>query len=241
MTSDVLVTGGAGALGLALAPVLAARGSVRLFDVRRPEVSLPAGVEFIVGDVRERGDIETALDGVEVLVHAAAWHGIHLRDHPPEDFWSLNVDGTFVVYEAAARAGVTKAVFASTMGVYGESAGRDGERAVRVHEDLPRLPSDVYGVSKVVGEDTAAFYHRARAVRGVALRFGMFVPEPFLRYGVRLLYGGVDERDIVSAVVAAIDVLDAQPGRAFRAYNIHSQLPYEDHDALALTSDPMSV
>src|SRR5829696_6749855 len=122
MPSTVLITGGAGSLGLALAPILTGRGdTVRLLDVRRPDDPLPAGVEFADGDIRRRSDVEAAMDGVDVLIHAAAWHGIHLRDHPPEDFWSLNVDGTFAVYEAAVRAGVKKAIFSSTMGVYGES------------------------------------------------------------------------------------------------------------------------
>jgi UDP-glucose 4-epimerase len=243
MASTVLITGGAGALARVLAPVLAERGdTVRLLDVRRPDDPVPAGAEIVVGDIRQQRDVVAAMDGVDVLVHAAAWHGIHLEDHPAEDFWSLNVDGTFVIYEAAAHRGVGRAIFSSTMGVYGESSSRaDGAPAVRVHEDLPRLPSDIYGLSKVVGEETAAYFHRSRGLRGVALRYGMFVPEPFLRFGVRLLYGGVDERDVASAVVAAIDVLDAESDRPFRAYNVHSPLPFDEADAADLADDPMTV
>jgi UDP-glucose 4-epimerase len=243
MPSTVLITGGAGALARVLAPVIAERGdAVRLLDVRRPDEPVPAGAEIVVGDVRRQRDVEAAMDGVDVLVHTAAWHGIHLADHPAQDFWSLNVDGTFVVYEAAAHAGVGRAIFSSTMGVYGESSARaEGAPAVRVHEDLPRLPRDIYGLSKVVGEETVAYYHRSRGVRGVALRYGMFVPEPFLRYGVRLLYGGVDERDVASAVVAALDVLDAEPDRPFRAYNVHSPLPFDGDDASDMVNDPMTV
>lgn len=243
MPSTVLITGGAGALALAVAPLLVDRSDrVRLLDVRRPDGPVPEGVETIEGDVREPRDVNAAMDGADVLIHAAAWHGIHLRDHPAEDFWSLNVDGTFVVYEAAARAGVGRAIFSSTMGVYGGSSARaEGEPAVRLHEDLPLLPGDVYGLSKVLGEETAAFYHRSRGIRGVALRYGMFVPEPFVRYGVRLLYGGVDERDVASAVVAAIDILEAEPDRPFREYNVHSPLPFDDADAADLADDPRSV
>lgn len=243
MSSSVLITGGAGALARALAPLLVERGDrVRLLDVRRPDDPVSEGVEVVIGDVRSPADVGAAIDGVEVVVHAAAWHGIHLRDHPAEDFWALNVDGTFVVYEAAADQGVNRAIFSSTMGVYGESSSRaDGAPAIRVHEDLPRLPGDIYGLSKVLGEETAAFYHRSRGVRGVALRYGMFVPEPFVKYGVRLLYGGVDERDVASAVLAAIDTLGAQPDRPFRAYNVHSPLPFDDGDATALAADPTTV
>jgi nucleoside-diphosphate-sugar epimerase len=243
VASTVLITGGAGTLGKALTTTLVERGDqVRLIDVREPDFGLPAGTEFMAADVRVRADIEPALEGVDTLIHTAAWHGIHLRDHSADDFWSLNVNGTFNVYEAAAERKVSRAVFSSTMGVYGESSRRaDDAPAVRVHEDLPRLPGDIYGLSKVVGEETAAYYHRARGMRGVALRYGMFVPEPFLHYGIRILYGGVDDRDVAAAVLAALDILDAEPDRPFRAYGIHAPLPYDDEDAQVLPTDPLAV
>lgn len=242
MPPTILITGGAGTLGQAVTPLLLGRGcNVRLLDVRRPERA-GAGIDFVPGDVRRTDDVERAMDGVDAVVHSAAWHGVHLRDHPPRDFWSLNVDGTFVVYETAARLGVSRAVFSSTMGVYGDAARRPPEApAIRVHENLPSMPTDIYGLSKVLGEETAALYHRSRGVRGIALRYGMFVPEPFLRYGVRLLYGGVDHRDVATAVVAALDTLEAEPDRPFRAYNIHSPVPYDERDAAHLAHEPARV
>ncbi|MDQ3881114.1 MAG: NAD(P)-dependent oxidoreductase [Chloroflexota bacterium] len=241
----VLVTGGSGTLGRALTPVLRGAGyRVRLLDVAgSSDAAAPQrdGVEAMVGDVRDPAVVTSAVDGVACVVHAAAWHGIHLRDHPADDFWSLNVEGTFRLYEAAAAAGIRRAVFSSTMGVYGESRRPDENGgAVRVHEDLALLPGDVYGLSKVLGEEMAAYYHRARGVSGVALRYGMFVPEPFGHYGIRLLYGGVDERDVAAAVLAAIRRAEAGD-RPFRAYNVESALPYTEADAATLRSDPMSV
>jgi nucleoside-diphosphate-sugar epimerase len=55
------------------------------------------------------------------MVHAAALHGIHRGHWRPQDFWSINVDGTFNLYEAAAAAKVAKVVLASSMAVYGAS------------------------------------------------------------------------------------------------------------------------
>ncbi|HXG40807.1 MAG TPA: NAD(P)-dependent oxidoreductase, partial [Candidatus Limnocylindrales bacterium] len=199
--SRILVTGGAGTLGRAVAPLLVARGlAVRAIDVQ-PIDDPPAGVEVVRCDIRDRAAVERVTQGGDAVVHTAAWHGIHLRDHPASDFWELNVDGTFNVFEAAASAGARAVVFSSTMGVYGESSRPDaGGPAVRVTEDLPRRPTDIYATSKVLGEELAAYYARAGRFASCALRFGMFVPEPFLRAGIRFLYGGVDPRDVASAV-----------------------------------------
>jgi nucleoside-diphosphate-sugar epimerase len=238
----VLITGGAGTLGRALATLLIDRGTdVRLADVATI-ADPPSGAEVVACDIRDPAQVERAVEDVDAVVHAAAWHGIHLRDHPPRDFWELNVDGTFNVFEAAATAGIDRAVLASTMGVYGESRrAADGAPAVCVHEDLPRLPGEIYGMSKVVAEDVAAYYDRGRDVRSVALRFGMFVPEPFVHTGIRFLYGGVDPRDVAAAVVAALDALRDRGRGQFTAFNIESRLPYDERDGLLLRSDPMAV
>ena len=48
------------------------------------------------------------MDEIDVVVHAAAIHGIHLATHSADDFFELNVRGTFNVWEAAAAAGVKR-------------------------------------------------------------------------------------------------------------------------------------
>ena len=113
-------------------------------------------------------------------------------------------------------------------------------RSLFVREDLPLLPGDVYGYSKVVGEEMCRFQYRAARIPSVALRLGMFVPEPFFRYGIRLLYGGVDERDVGRAVMAAIDHVAA--GRVgHEAFNVESALPFTPDDGPDLRRDPLSA
>ena len=238
MAGTVLITGGAGTLGRAIGPMLASEGwTVRLADVRQPDD--PRG-EALVVDLRSWDDVRRAVDGVDAIIHAAAWHGVHLRDHPPRDFWELNVDGTFNVLEAAAEAGVGRFVLSSTMGVYGSSSRPDPDGpAVRVHEHLPLRPGDIYGESKVIAERLAAFYEESRGIRAIALRYGMFVPEPFGHYGVRMLYGGVDERDVATANIAALRRMET-PGR-FAAYNVFSPLPFTDDDLEPLRTDPIAA
>jgi UDP-glucose 4-epimerase len=243
MTQTILITGGAGTLGRATSRLLLERGDrPRVFDLVAPAPS--EGVEAIRGDLRRPDEVRRAMDGVDAVVHAAAWHGMHLRDHPASDFWDLNVDATFTVFEAAVENGVSRAVVASTMGVYGASRARgpDGA-AVRLHEALPCRPTNVYELSKVVTEQIAASYDERteRRVRSVALRFGMFVPEPFLHSGIRFLYGGIDERDVAAAVVAALDVVARTPARRFEAFNVFSDVPFDDGDARHLSTGPLAV
>ena len=231
----VLVTGAGGTLGTALAPALAEAGHVPVLQDVRP---LETGHAFVQGDVRDPDSVLRAAEGVDVVVHTAAIHGIHLRDHSPRDFYDLNLTGTLNVWEAAAAVGVKAVVFSSTMGVYGsrDAPGRGAASA----EDVPLRPGDIYGWSKLAGEELCQLYGRTHGIPSVALRFGMFVPEPFFRYGIRLLYGGVDTRDVVGSVMASIHALTSG-GVTWDAVNVESVVPFGEDDAEQLARDPMPV
>ncbi len=231
----VLITGAGGNLGRVTAPALAAAGHTpRLMDFRPIETSH----EFMQGDVRNREDVQRAVAGVDAIVHAAALHGIHLRTWAPHDYWAINVSGTFNVFEAARTAGVRQLVLCSTMGVYGASARAPKDAWGSVHEELPCVPTDVYGVSKRLCEELGRDYGRQWGVTTVALRLGMFVPESFERYGFRLLFGGVDDRDVAEAVLRA---LDYTPAGGFDAFNIMADVPFTPADASALHADAPAV
>jgi nucleoside-diphosphate-sugar epimerase len=240
MSDLILVTGGAGTLGGALLPLLQEAGfRVRLLDLR-PIDNVPGGVDMVVGDLRAMGDVETAIAGVLGVVHAAAWHGMHLRDHSRGDFWDLNVRGTYHLYEAAAAAGVRAIVFSSTMGVYGATRPTEGQPAARISEDLPRRPGEIYGLSKVIGEEISEAYTRMFAIGGASLRYGMFVPEAFDHAGIRFLYGGVDARDVARVNVIALQRL-LRDGGHLGALNVFSPLPFDAADGHALRADPLTA
>ena len=234
----VLITGAGGTLGTTLAPLLAETGHEPvLFDLR----PLETHHRFVQGDVRRFEDVRRAVEGTEFVVHAAAIHGIHLRDHAPEQFHDLNLTGTFNTWEAAVAVGVRGLVFSSTMGVYGDSRRPPRDDAVvRLGEDVPLLPSDIYGYTKVAGEEMSRYYGRRHGIPSVALRYGMFVPEPSSREGMRLLYGGVDARDVARAVVAAMNAL--VDGRVrWDACNVESLVPFAEEDGADLRTAPLAV
>ena len=234
----ILITGAAGTLGTALAPLLAEAGHEPiLFDL----APIDSPHEVVRGDVSRFGDVRGAMDGVEMVVHAAAIHGIHLSDRSAREFYELNLGGTFNAWEAAVEAGVRGFVFSSTMGVYGASGtpARDDE-VVALHEDVPLLPTDVYAYTKLAGEEMCRYNVRRHGIPSIALRFGMFVPEPFFRYGIRLLYGGVDTADAARAALAAVNTLSAG-GVSWDAFNIHSRVPFGVEDGPALRRDPLEA
>jgi nucleoside-diphosphate-sugar epimerase len=230
----VLVTGAGGNLGRVVVPALVAAGHHPvLFDFRRLETDQ----EFLEGDVRDADAVARAVDGVDAVVHAAALHGVHLGSWSAEDFWSINVTGTFHVYQAARAAGVGHVVLGSSMVVYGDVGGGSDPWQV-VTEESPLRPTNLYGLTKVVSEDIARYHAGAGAIRTVSLRLGMFVPETFERYGFRLLFGGVDDRDVAQAVLRA---LDHQPEGGFDAVNIMADSGLDADDVARLAIDVAAV
>jgi UDP-glucose 4-epimerase len=234
----VLVTGAAGTLGSALLPRLAEGGHEAVaLDLRQGE----AEGRWIVGDIRDADAVLEAADGIDLIVHTAALHGIHVAGHSRREFHDLNVTGTFNVWEAAVREKVRGVVFSSTMGVYGDSRKpATGDDVVFLDEDSPLRPGDIYGWTKVAGEGLCQYHLREHSIPSIALRYGMFVPEPFFRYGIRLLYGGVHEDDVAEAVMAAVGALD-RGEIEHEAFNVEAPLAFTDQDASALRHDPLAA
>lgn len=232
----IVVTGAAGTLGQQLIPRLRDGGHDPIaVDIRQGEVD----ADWRLVDIRNAPRVNEAIDGADVVVHTAALHGIHLRNHPPRDFYDLNLTGTYNVWEAAVKVGVRGVVFSSTMGVYGESRTPPAsDRVAWLDETRPLLPGDIYGWTKVAGEELCRYHLREDRVPSIALRYVMFVPEPFFRYGIRLLYGGVHEVDVADAVMAAIRALERNEV-GHEAFNVEAPLPFTPADAPDLRSDPL--
>jgi nucleoside-diphosphate-sugar epimerase len=125
------------------------------------------------------------------------------------------------------------------MGVYGDSARAPDDAWSVVDESNALLPGDVYGMSKKLCEEMAAVYARKWGITTVALRLGMFVPESNIdKYGFRLLFGGVDDRDVAQAVSLS---LTHEPEGGFDAFDIMAPPAFEPSDAQALHTDPLAV
>src|SRR5687767_5711830 len=138
----VLVTGGGGFIGSYIVEELLRRGyAVRVFDSLEPQVHdglrdtgerpayLAKDVEFVAGDVRDRGAVVAALDGVDYLFHEAAAVGVPQSMYEIRRYTDINSLGGATVLDAAVntrtvRDRLRKMVVASSMSIYGEGAYR---------------------------------------------------------------------------------------------------------------------
>jgi nucleoside-diphosphate-sugar epimerase len=120
----VLVTGASGFIGGHLAELLAASGYQVRGAVR--EGVVPGNVERVVaGDLARPGDLDPLVRNVEIVIHCAA--RAHVTREGAGDalarYRAVNRDGTLRLAEAAAKAGVRRFLFLSSIGVLGERTG----------------------------------------------------------------------------------------------------------------------
>ncbi|MGW5645412.1 NAD-dependent epimerase/dehydratase family protein [Saccharopolyspora sp. NPDC003752] len=141
----ILITGGAGFIGAAIADAVADRGhEVVLLDVFLPQAhgTEPRSRHRLVrGDVRDFSAVRELLDGVDVVCHQAAMvgHGVDPSDMP--DYVSHNDFGTAVLLAAMHATGVRRLVLASSMVVYGEGRYRCSQHALV--RPAPRRADDI--------------------------------------------------------------------------------------------------
>jgi len=171
----ILVTGGAGYIGGTVAGLLAAKGhQAVVFDNlshgRRD--LLPAGVEFVEGELADRAAFENLFiaakeqcqpfDGV---LHFAALIEAGESMVRPETFFRNNTASTLSLLEAMLAQGPLRLVFSSTAAVYGEP------EATPIQEDARLQPTNAYGESKLLVEHMLGWMHRIHGLRSASLRY----------------------------------------------------------------------
>lgn len=223
----VLITGGAGFIGAALANRLVADGHhVRVLDdlSAGDPARLDRRVVFTRGDVRDVPKLWTLLQGISCVYHLAARVSVPESVLYPREYNDVNVGGTVAVMQAARDAGVGRVVFASSGAVYGDQATQPVSETAWPH---PRSP---YAVSKLASELYVNTLGELYGIETVSLRIfnaygaGQFVPAahapviPFflkqaLSGGSVIVFGtGQQTRDfvyiddVVDALVAASEV-----------------------------------
>jgi nucleoside-diphosphate-sugar epimerase len=185
----VVVTGGSGFVGSAVLDRLAAEGHEPVGAVRG-EMRGRGPISFIrAPDLAEAGSWREALSGADAIVHAAA--RVHVMSGGAyEEYRRVNVEGTLHLAREAAKAGVRRLVFISSIKAQGE-ATQEG-RPFR--SDEPPGPVDPYGRSKLEAEQGLFAFGRAEGMEIVSIRpplvYGPGVRANF-RSLMRLLHSGV--------------------------------------------------
>ncbi len=225
----ILITGGAGFIGSALANRLVAEGhDVLVLD------NLSAGdpsrlareVLFTRGDVRDVPKLWTLLQGVDCVYHLAARVSVPESVLYPREYNEVNVGGTVALMEAARDVGVGRVILTSSGTVYGAQPTQP------VHEQMQPRPLAPYAVSKVAAEYYVHTLGSLYGMETVVLRIfnaygpGQFIPAAhapviplFMWQAVRgaslVIFGDGEQTrdfvyidDVVDALVAAATAKD---------------------------------
>lgn len=184
----ILVTGGAGFIGSHLVDRLLATGNqVTVVDnfndfydaaTKRANLSAHAGrpdFELIEADISDAETIDEifARSEFNAVVHLAARAGVRPSLERPLDYQQTNVQGTYVLLEAARRYRVERFVFGSSSSVYGVNS------SVPFSEnDTIARPISPYAATKIAGEAACHVYSHLFGIRVISLRF-------FTVYGAR--------------------------------------------------------
>lgn len=137
----ILLTGGVGSFGSKFVEVVLAKynpKAIRIFDINElKEVEMERKfnderLRFFIGDIRDKERLERAMDGCDIVVHAAALKHITVCDYNPAEAVKTNIDGAMNIVNVAIDHGVEKVIALST--------------------DKAAYPANLYGASKMVME-----------------------------------------------------------------------------------------
>lgn len=240
-----LVTGGAGFIGSHIVESLLEKGhAVRVLDNfstgKRENLDELTQrfdgnhLEILEGDVRDAAQVESAVRGVNIIFHEAAFVSVPQSMDEPQNCFDVNISGTSLLFDAARRAGVSRAVVASSAAVYGES------EALPLVEETPLQPKSPYAVSKRVNEMYADLFTNSFGFEVVALRyFNVYGPRqrPDSMYAaavpifarrlldnkpVTIFGDGGQTRDLINVhdVVRANLIASEHPNAAGKTFNI---------------------
>lgn len=161
-------------------------------DVRAPGTD----AEYIQGSIIDRAVVAQALSKADMVIHIAAWHGVHefRKEKDAYDFWDLNVTGTFNVLQGAAEAGISNFIFISSTSI-DERFG-------------------IYGHTKVLNEEMMRAYAERHGMSIIALRPRAFIPHwnrtiynSYIDWAQWFWGGAVHINDVAQAVMRSVEFL----------------------------------
>jgi UDP-glucose 4-epimerase len=226
----ILVTGGAGFIGSHIVEHFQNKADIVILDnfrSGRKENLRGFDYKLIEGSILERNAVKEAVKGVDYIFHMAAAISVVESMEKPVEYVRVNAEGTLVVLEEAAAAGVKKLCFSTSAACYGENP-----ESPKVETMTPD-PLSPYAITKLDGEYYCAMFAREGKLNTACLRyFNVFGPrqDPKSAYaaaipifvsravsnGLISIYGdGEQTRDFVY-------VKDVVAANAFMSQNSHS-------------------
>ena len=166
----LLVLGGAGYIGSHTAVELLESGhEVLVVDslVTGYEASVPEGVNFYQGDIRDYDFLNSLFkkEAIDAVIHFAAFSLVGESVTDPLKYYENNLYGTKVLLKAMIDNGVNKIVFSSTAATYGEPEN------IPILEDDRTCPTNPYGETKLAMEKMMKWSANAYGLKYVSLRY----------------------------------------------------------------------
>ncbi|MBB3458146.1 UDP-glucose 4-epimerase [Rhizobium sp. BK313] len=163
---NILLTGGAGLIGMAARETLAGAGhavtAVDITDFGRGDTMLR-----IIGlDDRDALDALIQAKNIDAVVHCGAISGPMMARGEPLKIVSVNIDRTALLLDLARIHRMKRFVFCSSISVYGDAG------PITINEETQLHPTSVYGASKVAGEQLVEGFASEYGLDGVSLRIG---------------------------------------------------------------------
>lgn len=245
----ILMTGGAGFIGSAIVPKLQKENhEVFVFDNlvfgNRDFITVDDS-HFFLGDIRDVEVLNQAFQKAQpdVIIHLAAIHFIPYCNEHPFESSDINIRGTMNVLNAAKKLkNLKKIIFASTAAVYPISD-------VAVSENDEVLPLDIYGLSKLAGEQLMQKFHLETGIDTICCRFfNAFGPnetnphlipeiERQLQEGKRTIALGnlLPKRDFIHTfdMANAVDALVKLENTGFDIFNLGRGIEYSVTEIVA--------
>jgi UDP-glucose-4-epimerase len=167
----VLVLGGAGYIGSHAVDQLLARDyDVAVIDNLSTghKASLPAGIPFYQGDIRDKEFMRKTLseiDDIEGVMHFCAFSLVGESMEEPLKYFDNNTYGSIVLLEMMQEFGIKHVIFSSTAATFGKSD------IMPITEETPTNPINPYGQSKLMMEQIMKWQSKATDMTYVALRY----------------------------------------------------------------------
>ncbi len=170
ITMNILITGGAGYIGSVVTSQLVKAGhKLVVFDnlVKGHRKAVHPEARFVKGDISDSKLVEKILkeNDIEAVMHFAAFIEAGESMKVPEKYFHNNTINTLLFLETMLKSGIKKFVFSSTAAVYGDP------KKIPITEDADLKPTNAYGVSKLLVEQTLFWYHQIHGLKYAALRY----------------------------------------------------------------------
>lgn len=166
---NILVTGGAGYIGSITARQLVKAGhKVIIYDnLSHGYEQSVAELDLIIGDTKDKNLLLNTFKErkIEAVVHFAAFIEMGESMKKPYKYFDNNFFGSLQLIEAMVESGVDKLVFSSTAGIYGNP------KVLPIKENDFKNPTNPYGQSKLMVEETLAWFEKIHNLHAISLRY----------------------------------------------------------------------